>query len=258
MLIAIDAGHYLETTGKRALKSIDPNETREWVLNGRIADKVQTMLADYRCQTMRTDDTTGKTEVTLARRNNQANNLGAKVLLSFHHNAGINGGSGGGTVVYRHPDSGEDARVLQEAMYRHVVGRTGLSGNRANPMPTANHQITRNAQQTAVLIEFGFMDSTTDTPIILTDSFANQAARGVVEALVEVYGLEKITNEDWVREIVRDELQKIELSRADLPPSLWAKDLIAEAVAKGITDGSRPQSAATRQEVAVMVNAALR
>ena len=38
--IAIDAGHGLYTAGKRCLKSIDPNETREWVLNSRIAGKV--------------------------------------------------------------------------------------------------------------------------------------------------------------------------------------------------------------------------
>lgn len=30
--IALTAGHYYYTPGKRCLKSIDPNETREWVL----------------------------------------------------------------------------------------------------------------------------------------------------------------------------------------------------------------------------------
>ena len=38
--IALTAGHYKYTAGKRCLKSIDPNETREWWLNDRIADKV--------------------------------------------------------------------------------------------------------------------------------------------------------------------------------------------------------------------------
>ena len=35
--IAIDAGHGLYTEGKRCLKSLDPNETREWQLNERVA-----------------------------------------------------------------------------------------------------------------------------------------------------------------------------------------------------------------------------
>ena len=41
--IAIDAGHGLKTAGKRCLKSLDKNETREWVLNNRVS----VALADY-------------------------------------------------------------------------------------------------------------------------------------------------------------------------------------------------------------------
>ena len=256
MLIALDAGHYLGTPGKRCLKSIDPAETREWTLNARIADKVGMLLKGYRCQTMRTDDVTGQKDVTIARRNNTANNLGAAVLVSFHHNAGINGGSGGGLVVYRYPDSGAEAKVLQEAVYRHVAARTGLVGNRANPTATANHQITRNAQQPAVLIEFGFMDSTTDTPIILTEDFVDKAARGVVDALAEVYALEKSTDEDLIRRIVREELAAAEGERAKLPASDWAAQRLQEAKSEGITDGTRPRSYATREEVALMLYAA--
>lgn len=59
--------------------------------------------------------------------------------------------------------------------------------------------------------------------------------------------------EGRVREIIRDELQKIETERADKEASPWAKDLLAQAKAAGITDGTRPQSPATRQEVALMV-----
>ena len=41
--------------------------------------------------------------------------------------------------------------------------------------------------------------------------------------------------------------------RAQMPVDKDAADLFAEAVSKGITDGSRPQSFSTRQEVALMV-----
>jgi hypothetical protein len=36
--IAYCAGHYLGTPGKRVPKALDPNETREWTLNDRVAD----------------------------------------------------------------------------------------------------------------------------------------------------------------------------------------------------------------------------
>ena len=41
--------------------------------------------------------------------------------------------------------------------------------------------------------------------------------------------------------------------QAEKPVSGWAEKLLAEAKAKGITDGTRPLSFATRQEVALMV-----
>jgi N-acetylmuramoyl-L-alanine amidase len=43
----------------------------------------------------------------------------------------------------------------------------------------------------SVLLELGFMDSATDTPIILSDTFADQCANAIVEYLVESYGLKK-------------------------------------------------------------------
>lgn len=44
--LALDAGHGLYTAGKRCLKSLDPNETREWVLNNRICNKIQVELGE--------------------------------------------------------------------------------------------------------------------------------------------------------------------------------------------------------------------
>lgn len=64
--------------------------------------------------------------------------------------------------------------------------------------------------------------------------------------------------EEQVRTIVRDEVAKLQAQQAAQPVSDWAKELLAEAVAQGITDGKRPQAPATRQEVALMVQAGLK
>lgn len=259
MLICIDAGHCLTTPGKRCLKSIDPEETREWVLNSRIAEKVCSGLERYRCRTMRVDDVTGQRDVSLAQRVAAANGAAADVYLSIHHNAGVNGETGGGVVVYVHPEAGAEERALQRAVYTQVVERTGLRGNRANPLAQADLYVLRRAKMPALLGEFGFMDSTTDTPVILAEEFAEQAARGIVEALVQVYQLEEkeMTREE-IRAIVREELERVEAERAVLDASDWAKPILEQAKSRGITDGSRPQAYATRQEVAAMVNAAVK
>lgn len=72
----------------------------------------------------------------------------------------------------------------------------------------------------------------------------------------EMQGGDDMT-EARVRQIVREELAAAQSKRDKLPPSDWARDQLAAAVAAGITDGKRPQSHATRQEVAIMVSKAL-
>lgn len=62
--------------------------------------------------------------------------------------------------------------------------------------------------------------------------------------------------EEQVRAIAREEYAKIEAERAKEPPSDWARVKLELARARGLTDGTRPRSYATREEVAIMVNAA--
>lgn len=187
--IAIDAGHYKGTPGRRCLAALDPSETREWELNRRVADKLQELLAGYECETIRVDDTTGAHLVSLADRVKAANGWPADVYLSIHHNAGVKGGSGGGCVVYTAPNCQAKSKALQKAAYGAVVSRTGLVGNRATPMAESRLYVLQRTTMPAILIECGFMDSSTDVPVILTAYFAEQVADGLVAALTEVFGL---------------------------------------------------------------------
>ena len=194
--IALNAGHYMNTPGKRCLKSIDTNETREWYLNDRICDKVENKLKAYTGYSLlRIDDTTGKTNVSLNDRAAKANNFGADVYISVHHNAGINGGSGGGVMAYTYLKVSDKTKEIQKLMYNKIVEKTGLKGNRATPLASANLAECRLTSMPAVLLECGFMDSTVDTPIILTEDFAEKTAIAICEALVQLGGLKlKETN----------------------------------------------------------------
>lgn len=73
----------------------------------------------------------------------------------------------------------------------------------------------------------------------------------------ELKGGELDLTEQEVRAIVREEIAAAQTARDKLPASDWARDKLAAAVAAGITDGKRPQSHATRQEVAIMVRKAM-
>ena len=181
-IIALDAGHGMKTAGKRCLKAIDYNETREWWLNDRIADRVQELLASYNCTVIRVDDTTGARDISLASRVKMANNASADMYISIHHNAGIKGGTGGGTVVYY--CSGKVDRPLQaQRLYNAVTARTGLFGNRSSKVIKYGWYVISKTTMPAFLLENGFMDSRTDTPIILSAPHAERTAQGIVDFL---------------------------------------------------------------------------
>lgn len=189
--ICLDAGHGLHTAGKRCLKALDPSETREWVLNSRTAEHVTALLKEYDCEIIRTDDPSGETDISLTKRCAKANEAKADYFVSIHHNAGINGGKGGGIVVFAAQKASEKSYVLQRAIYDAVIAKTGLRGNRAIPLAKANFTVLTDTKMPAVLGEFGFMDSQSDVPVILTDAFSRQCAQGIAEALVSVAGLSK-------------------------------------------------------------------
>lgn len=188
-IIALDAGHGMSTSGKRITLAGYP-DTKEWYLNDRISDRVEELLLDYDCQVVRVGDTTGKKDISLAQRVKTANNVNADVYISVHHNAGINGGTGGGTVVYYYSSKAERA-TQAKALYDAIVARTGLVGNRSEKVKKNGFYVVKNTSMPAFLIENGFMDSKTDVPIILSDAHAEKTAQGIVAFLVKEFNLQK-------------------------------------------------------------------
>lgn len=185
--IALGAGHGINSAGKRCMKSLDPNETREWWLNDRVCDYVAEGLKDYEgFKLLRMDDSDdGKDNTDLSVRADNANAWGADVYISVHHNAGANGTTAGGIVAFSHPDGSSTSHAWRDELYAELIERTGLKGNRYDGTLTANFQILRETTMPAVLLELGFMDSSVDVPIILTDDHARKCAQAIVAVIVK-------------------------------------------------------------------------
>ena len=185
--LALDAGHGLYTAGKRCLKSLDPNETREWTLNSRICDKIGQKLKEYNgVEVLRVDDTTGAVDIALANRCRAANDWGADFYLSVHHNAGIGGGTGGGFEVYRYIKLSPEGNTAQkQKIIADELIKAGVSnGNRSSNIKAADFAVLRDTAMEAALVECAFMDSATDVPVLLTDEFAERVANACVNAVV--------------------------------------------------------------------------
>jgi N-acetylmuramoyl-L-alanine amidase len=187
--LALNAGHYIGTPGKRCHYSLDKNETREWTLNDRVCDKIEAILSGYDgIEVLRIDDTTGQTDVSLEDRTNKANNWGADFWLSIHHNAAGKVFSGGGIVAYVYTNASQTEVEWQHALYRAAVQSTGLYGNRSNAVPKKDLHELRETKMPSVIMECGFMDSSVDVPIILSEEYADKLANALVKVVVEKSG----------------------------------------------------------------------
>lgn len=193
--LALNAGHGKGTAGKRCMKKLDKNETREWVLNSRICEKIEVKLKAYSgCDLLRLDDPTGNKDIALKKRTDAANNFDADFYLSIHHNAGVEGGSGGGIETYVYTKASKESKEWQNSLYRALINYTDLKGNRSDGTRSKNLHECRESKMPCVLIECGFMDSKTDVPIILSNKFAEQVANACVEVIVKKAGLKKKTD----------------------------------------------------------------
>ena len=193
--IAYCAGHYINTPGKRCLKSLDSNETREWVLNDRVAYHFARAALEYEgVELLRTDDSTGKNNISIQSRTAKANQWGADLYVDMHHNAGVNGGSGGGVVAFCYPGSPQ-GKKYRDAIYEAVIAAGGLKGNRSQPLQEKKFDTLCYADAPAVLMEYGFMDSSTDVPVILDEAYSKLVAYATMEGIAKVAGLKKRVGE---------------------------------------------------------------
>ena len=189
--IAIDAGHGLSTPGKRVDKTLDAKQTREWTLNDRVARYIMEAAKGYgNVEAFRVDDPTGRKDVALSKRCKAANNGKADVYISCHHNAGIKLGTGGGMVAYCYKP-GTKAAEYRDEIYAACIAAGGLKGNRSNPNPEKAYYVLKNTKMPAILMEYGFMDSKTDAPVILTDAYARVVGYATMAGIAKAAGLQK-------------------------------------------------------------------
>jgi hypothetical protein len=191
--VALNAGHYLGNP-KGCPKSLDPNMTREWVLNNRIVTKMQMLLLEYRdINVKRVDDPTGETNQSFTQKRKIVNDFHADLFVGVHHNAANKTFDGGGISAYVTVNPSAESVEWRDALYYASVNATGLKGDRATPLAERDLMELRGLNCAATLIECGFMNSRVDCPIILTEDFADKMARAFVSVIVERAGAKLFT-----------------------------------------------------------------
>lgn len=189
--LAYCAGHYINTPGKRIPTYMGLGDIREWTINDQVADFIPEAAARYEgFELLRTDDPTGERFIDIPERTAMANEWDADLYADLHHNAGIDGGNGGGVVAFHHPNSTE-GKEYATAIYESVIAAGGLKGNRAEPVQGKAFDSLRLTKMPAVLLEFGFMDSVIDAPTIVTKAYSKLCAYATIDAIAQKAGLQR-------------------------------------------------------------------
>lgn len=189
--IVLSAGHGYNTAGRRTTKGLATPQMREWEMNSRIVEKVMDKLDEYDVEVLRVDDPTGAKDISLPTRVKNANAFKADIYCSFHHNAGINGGSGGGLTVLTYSNN-EKHTNLRNMLYDCLINAGGIKGNRSDPKYAKPSLYELKAtNMVSVLVEHGFMDSSVDVPIIVTDAYAEKMANSWIDFFEKYLGIKK-------------------------------------------------------------------
>lgn len=194
IIIALDAGHGLYTSGKRTADS----KYREWQLNDVVCKYIVQYLKNYDCEIKRIDDTTGKIDKPLIDRTNMINKLKPDVSISIHHNAntGTWNSATGVEVFYSGLKNIIKDIELAKKLADSISKSTGLKNRGAKSDKLAGQGSLHMVREVdklipAVLCEGGFMDSRNDYVIITSAKGQQKYAKAVADVLISFLGLKK-------------------------------------------------------------------
>lgn len=199
--IGLDAGHGLKTRGKET-----PNGVKEFTLNDKVCDKVTSILKDYECEIIRTDNNEGYIDESLSSRLARYKSKKVDAFVSIHHNAfGDTWNNAAGVEVYVDKKATSKDMNLAQSVYDRLVKYTGLKGR---GIKKENFYVINQNTIPAILVEGGFMTSQQDYKVITSDAGQTAYAKAVAEGLIEFLKLKKKTLspikslDDWAKEVI--------------------------------------------------------
>lgn len=188
MIIAIDAGHGYNTSGKRTCPFEDGRQMREHEFNRDTAFFLDYRLRQAGHKTILCFDSIGIADNTLTHRCNLANTEKADIFVSIHANAWGDGNQWNevnGLVAMYYPKSTE-GECLARSVLPELQKTTGLP---INSYQAVNYAVLRNTKMPAVIIECGFMTNRHDAEKLLTYEYREKCAEGICNGILKYYGL---------------------------------------------------------------------
>lgn len=237
--VFVEGGHSLTTPGKRT-----PDGEREWSFNNKVVLAFIAEMNTYQnVQVRRGDDPSGKVDVPLKTRTDEANAWGADVYVSIHHNANTGKwGTWTGTETFHYPGSTKSA-ALAKAVHPKLVAAFGLKDR---GIKTQNFHVLRETKMPAILTEGGYMDSSEDIKALRSDARLKAQGKAIAQGVAAYLGLKK----KEVAPVATKPTTPTSTKSEVFPEFKSAQDFV---IAKGISNGENPRANVTRQQVWAMM-----
>lgn len=177
--IVIDAGDETTVSGKRT-----PVDDSEWLCNDKVVQAVVAELETYEgVEILRVDDPTGRVDIPLQTRTNQANEWKADVYVAIHHNVlWVNEGKHNRieTNPMNHPDTIQQSEDSTSVRYPRIVKSMEIR-NRGKKQ--VNLHVFRETAIPAILKEGGFMDSIVDIIKLRDEKYLRAEGEAIAKGL---------------------------------------------------------------------------
>lgn len=178
-IICLDAGHGIDTLGKRS-----PDGTLlEYEFNRDVANRIEDILARHDVEVLTCYD---NTDTPLERRCAMANLFNADYFVSIHANAyKENWNDANGWEIYIVSKGGK-AEKLAEKIHKY----SKELGLKDRGIKIGNFQVLRDTNMPAVLIEHGFYTNKEECEKLKSDSFRQRCAEADAKGILEQLGIE--------------------------------------------------------------------
>lgn len=194
--ILLDAGHGLNTPGKRTPSFEDDSFMKEREFNQDVVKKMLIKLKAYDCEVVWVSEETE--DVPLSTRTTRANThyqncikkygkaAVKSIFVSVHANAmGEKWANANGIETFAYPGN-EEALKLADLVQKQLIRHTNL---RDRGVKTANFAVLRQTVMPAILCECGFMDYKPEATLLRTDSYRDLCATAIIKGIVQYLNL---------------------------------------------------------------------
>lgn len=196
-LVIFDWGHGLNTGGKRTPNFPDGSFMRENEFNRDVGLRAYNLLEKHENIDV-VFTTTEKRDIDVPERVDRINALYKKVkylydkivLVSIHANASNSKNQWddvGGTATFYYTYNETDKKFA-EVIQRNLIAKTGLASHRGGVVGEEFY-IIKYALMTACLCECAFMTNKKEAELLRTDEFRQACAEGIVNGLLEYFGI---------------------------------------------------------------------